>query len=530
MKKHALFGPDSGHRAIGQILYLDSRLPSGVDYEKVANLYPLLCTLIPKLSIFVDRRLPYESSQQFGYRIISICTCISASLWQKDWKQSGPFGLLDRKFEPDFVRLLPERVRALLRANYARTDGTDPLGIMPDFPLMGFGYLIPLTDFHRDIFNHFRLARLQWIRQLGYLREPIGSSGIYNLDGVFPQNRLTHSYDVHAIANLLANQIDLSPRKTTELAVAALSHDCLTPAGGDSIKAIAPADFDEDRHYPEMLTGETWTVLARSSGLDGKSLSQTILGQKLTGRILDLADKIAYTARDVQGLLDKLTFDSSLVNRIKELVQKGKVLAKIWQAVGLVVIEGVQKMVLTDPNLLEDFLTLRALMFRNLYQNPTCRVVESFLGRGVLKHLYEKGNITREALLTMRDQELDAWLSDNVGIEELTLFTATEHARVENFQDAEASLQRQNEINRDPDLIAVFCPSQRTNNHATSKFLTRRRQRIGTYRDLFPEQASAIEALTDLPQVFHIITLCRTDLRIGPKEMPEIKKMICSCS
>ena len=117
-------------------------------------------------------------------------------------------------------------------------------------------------------------------------------SGIKGSGTLFAHTRYLHTHDAHALAFLLARNNGLSQDDENHLRVAALTHDALTPAGGDSIKLVAPALLDEEANYPKLFERPGWESLKNEFQLSEERLQAIVRNQGTLGVLLDFADKI----------------------------------------------------------------------------------------------------------------------------------------------------------------------------------------------------------------------------------------------
>jgi hypothetical protein len=170
----------------------------------------------------------------------------------------------------------------------------DVKSIVPQAPFAGFGYVVRDSEFLSDLAEVFNLYRLWHILQLAFLHDPVGKEDGGSLKGVsyqFPHTRYLHTIDVLAHYALILHRLGIRSRTGI---VAALTHDILTPAGGDTIKQIDPDLFDEDANYPLLLKDAGWPMFRDKYGIDENMLVETILNRGVLGQILDIADKSAF--------------------------------------------------------------------------------------------------------------------------------------------------------------------------------------------------------------------------------------------
>jgi len=355
--------------------------------------------------------------------------------------------------DPDWLEFLPLEAVRRLEHLWIVGDGPDQYKIVPSMAHVGIGYVVRFGGLVEEIDEVFGLHRLNGVAQLGLLHDPtILENGWRQYPMPFPQTRYVHSLDVHAIATLIGKMLDLSEEKLRTLRVAGQSHDALTPAGGDTTKGIDRKGFDEDVHYPDLFLREGWKELRSRYGLSEAELVQTILGKGLLGSILDVSDKLAYVGRDLDKFLGhNPTGQAAWENfgatyyRIVAILNQNPYPCSVWDCVEL--ING--EMVFTNAERLADFLLMRSLMFKILYNNASARFYEAGFGEEVASVLYGQGVLTKKSLLAMTDIELSRVIGRELGIKEYyhgVNLTGTENPRVLEFETKRQALAFQRQL------------------------------------------------------------------------------------
>jgi hypothetical protein len=261
----------------------------------------------------------------------------------------------------------------------------------------------------------FRLFRLQNVRQLGFIKDPSGANRSTE-GGAYGHRRYEHVLSVAAISTLIAHNLDLSFSQRNTLILAAVTHDALTAAGGDTMKLVDKEAFDEDQNYPELLVGEGWERLKRTYGINEELLVAIVQSKSPLSTLLDIADKLVYSGCDVRGLFLRLQ-DS----RSEDALQVASTalwdprVCDVWEHVRQV--KG--RFVIADPDALVRFLHMRVRMFKDVYFNPLTRFREFFFGKIILTYMYERGMLTRDWLMRA---------SDTMLVEEIARFMGQRHA------------------------------------------------------------------------------------------------------
>ena len=443
-------------------------------------------------------------------------------------QSDDPFEFVSGKHEPSWMVKLPTFAKRYLRCQFAIVDGIDPFAIVLKFPYMGFGYIIPDDGLAADADRAFKLGRLRGIRQLSFLHDPVltevdrGSMAM-----MFEHTRFCHSLDVHAVANLIAINIGLKSVELNTILTAAISHDTLTPAGGDSVKLIDPAAFDEDAHYPELLVGDDWVHYRQTYGIDKELLISTINGEGLLGRILDIADKSSYLARDTFAYLGAEAPKASMANPafyvVADIVAKDPYVCAVWESAhrrnGSLVFGNTERMA--------RFLKLRALMFRNLYYNPYSRFFEYLVGKGVVKQMYRQGTVTREQLLTNGDDWIEGKIDEFLDTQMfMGMFHDLEHARIEECSDMDTATRRVAEFANDDSVIVIPDDFQVATSNGTKKFLVRKGNQAVPFNEACPKDTEEIESIMTFSRRVRLYYIQVDDLRISTSSARKIKSSL----
>jgi len=379
--------------------------------------------------------------------------------------------------DPDWLEFLPLELRRYLEYRWL-SEEADTYRNPGVIPHTGFGFSIFEEGLVEDTDRALGLTRLSGIRQLASLHGPIVTEQEwreYPTD--FTHTRYSHSLDVCAIATLIGQRCGLSEKALVTLRIAAQSHDALTPAGGDSLKAIDPKAFDEDAHYPEIFLQAGWPKLRDKYGLDQSELVDIILGKGLRGRILDASDKLAYTGYDTAQFLSRNPSNgfaadnfATTYDRIADLLKANPYPCSVWECAE----QKNGELVFTDEDRFADFLRLRAAMFKILYANAAARFMEAGLVAEVARVLYEDGVLTREKLLSMWDFQLFELMGRALGVDAtsvMSIMPTSEDPRVETFRTFEGALSFEREIAKgEPKTMTHFEKAPRPSVSCLKKF------------------------------------------------------------
>jgi len=268
-------------------------------------------------------------------------------------------------------------------------------------------------DFYADIYDddyfrelrNYAFFRLGEISQLGYLVPPRpedwdpAASIVYYVPA-FPHTRWAHSRLVLFLTEAILAANGYLEKERLPRVLTAAFHDSAIPAGGDSVKRVAPKELDEEENFKWLLDyyglTQKWS---KEYGFDIQAAKQSVRGQGADGKQLDYVDKMAYTA------LDCYHIGYNRPCNVRTFGLKNPLVMDVWQ--DLKIKEDRSGWAFTNPDRLFSFLLFRAYEHTDLLMNPYSRALDFFFTK-LVKPLYEKGVITKEQLLTKGDN----WLRD----------------------------------------------------------------------------------------------------------------------
>src|SRR3989339_751286 len=377
-------------------------------------------------------------------------------------------------------------------------------------------FAIENVDMFEDLYDVFKLGRLQLIKQLSLLRDP--ASAMVGGGEDFPHTRYGHSFDVLAISNLLGNNASLSLEDMKILQIAAVSHDFRTPAGGDVTKLIDPKAFDEDKHYDDIFKTKEWRAFIKKYNISKeqeKKLYHTVQGEGVMGKLLDLADKLAYVARDADMYLNEIirviefsgmengvaTYnDKPDLLPIKNILESDPLVCNVWDSVEI--ING--QVVMTNDQKLTSFLKLRALLFKELYYNYVGRFSVYMFTKKVLKFLYENKQLTQKYFLEGDDSRLMADLEKFLGSEMFPISVKPDKAVVKKCSNIEEARKFASSFNDDSGKIAIIDDFLPISNSGTKKFLVKKDSKVVPFCEAYPSEAKEIDGLMKPPSFINV--------------------------
>ncbi|MFA5926020.1 MAG: hypothetical protein WC831_03715 [Parcubacteria group bacterium] len=415
--------------------------------------------------------------------------------------------------EPAWMKKMPKAVRGDLRAKGA-VNRFDQPWLVPNLPFTGISYLLNDNGLFAAIDKVLYLRRLMGILQLSNLMDP---SRTYSQG--FIHTRFVHSMDTYVIMLLiLYNNRHILPKKLFKsLAVAALIHDLATPAGGDGTKIIDPDYFCEERNLPEYikLYSAGWKKVCESLNLIEEIIFQSVRGLGLCGKILDVADKLAYSSRDTSIFLNRFDTGMKLIysEDYREIQWRSGIQPPLYSAWDSVKIVG-QEVVFLNPKKLGDAMHGRALMCKNFYFNAYARSFEAILAKCVLSYLYAKKLINRSLLYQITDRDLEGIVSKFTGVP--FAFHAS-HAlgriTTETFASLEAAKKREAEIIKDGNFFVTIEDTRGRIKPATHFLVRTPEGKICPYSEACPEEAGHIQSIVTLEKALFLHYLENTEIQ-----------------
>ncbi len=240
------------------------------------------------------------------------------------------------------------------------------------------------TDFQRD---RDRIIHSNSFRRLKHKTQVFLSP-----EGDHYRTRLTHTLEVSQIARTIANGLSLNGDLTEAVALGHdLGHTPFGHAGERALNSVFPGGF---RHYDQSLR------VVEKLEKNGKGLNLTYEvrdgiachtrgkeADTLEGRIVKLADKIAYINHDIDDAVRAgVMCEEDIPLEIRKALGFKKS-ARINTMV-LNVVENSVDDIVFSPDVQQPFDELHAFMFDKVYTNPVCKGEETKAIEIILR-LYE---------------------------------------------------------------------------------------------------------------------------------------------
>lgn len=420
--------------------------------------------------------------------------------------------------EPAWVELLPKKLHRHLNHEYEFSHANiyKYVGLLP-YTKIVYGCTEGGIVHHlHDVFN---LHRLYSVRQLGFLIFPLKPNVITM---PIPHSRGLHHLDTAAVGlSIVRNNYELQEHENT-LEAALCSHDACTPAGSDTTKYIDRKAFDEELNFNVLFQNPGWNIIRDVYGIDEKLLYDTVCGIGIYGEVLDIADKIAYTARDAAYFIgsrigaEYRSGDIELFQKARQIMRETPDFLSLWN--DILIHKG--DMVFTNPKALARFLQIRAIMTAELYKKGSARIVENVLARKLIKIPYDAGEITAKDLLSWNDATLEQFLRNKYGIS--FILNSFNRSLCKNFESESARNEFMKHVPEDMiPIIDDFAP----NSHSgTEKFKTLNGGKVKVFAEAFPEASKEIDSIINQrPSGFPLYLIARDDLSINENAWKIIK-------
>lgn len=380
---------------------------------------------------------------------------------------------------------------------------------------------IPEDSILPEIDAAFDTSRLSDIRSLSFLSYRVSlDEELYTIHDEFRHDRFDHSLVVGMVMDKILKRNKIAGREYALGMTAALTHDLATPAGGDAIKFIDPANLHEEDHWVEMLTDKSRAFLEKYS-LSPEEVQGVIKNEGRLGEILDIADRLTYTMKDIQALIGgrrSPLFSQPAVDIERALVSDEQV-GNLYR--DILIDQESGRPYCNDPDRLAHFLTLRALMHHGLYMSPVSAGRDWVIAKFV-EPFYTPNEPTPNRPLT--PQLLRQWTDP-----QLMQFLSNQY-RVSTFQDAffynelatwspsstsfstvEEAEQEQKTMEEDPSITILDTVTRRGFSTGEDYLVKDDNGDIVTLKDAKPSKVKYLRAIAKATEGTHIFYINSSD-------------------
>lgn len=328
----------------------------------------------------------------------------------------------------------------------------------------------------------------------------------------FRQDRFVHTLVAAKTAEEIARQNNLPKRDVNTVVTATVLHDDATPAYGDATKSIDPENLHEETHWREMVDDRGWAFIQKI-GSNAGEIDSIIKNQGVLGQILDISDRITYVMTDLNGLFG-LKFPGSYLDEddllFSEVLSQDPKIGNIYKEVA---IEDDQ-VFFTNPQRLQRFLYLRALLHDRLYQQPqsqgrdlaVARLIQPFYSTDTKK----ENKLTPQILRVMTDYDLLRFLLYKYDLDEKSyLRFSMDFARFRpevtgEFATYEDALMAEQRLRQDPEKVVIGIRERKGFNPATSWKVRDHDGQLVSLHDFDPEGSHVIEDIATRPPVYYL--------------------------
>ncbi len=282
-----------------------------------------------------------------------------------------------------------------------------------DLPYSTLGQWTEENDIYDKASRNLPLGRLHFVKTLSFLSY-IGPDPQNTYFMEYHHTRFDHSFTVALVVEKILRQNGFPEEEINIGIIAGIIHDIATPAHGDATKKVDPEALDEEKFWWEAIDKKGRDFITQKLKIPKETLGKIIKNEGLLGQVLDIADRITYTMKDLNAiaydqkelsLLKKLSLDPLLLP-FRYLLSHYPEIGNIFQEVG--VDRKKQEVFFNNPQHLGVWLLLRAHLYKALYLNPVSLGRDLFVGQ-LIRPFYSRtgeARLTPEKLRQMTDDQL----------------------------------------------------------------------------------------------------------------------------
>jgi len=416
------------------------------------------------------------------------------------------FGVLGKWQESEYDKSL--------YANLFCNDEFEDLYIMHR-PYCSYKYLIfkETEEEHNPyhlIGSHKVFHALNRVLQYGIWLHQIGTKWVeYNSY----HTRLVHSLDTAFNAEIISRKLWFNEKEVITMIIAWLLHDVATPKFSDVTMKAFP-DLKEEKNflsyineYPDLVKDiETYFDVSMSEISDIINNNKT-----LYGHILDVADKFAYTARDLHqvyadgasGIPPQIFgWSDKFAHAILDILRKNHRLFDLLLSITLS--KEWDRIVFENSQSLMDVLFLRAYMHNMIYLNKYVRWKE-YLVWIALRYLVEKNIISPIDLQHKRIIENDFSSYDKKGIVPNFIYQMNSFYTIDFYTSFdEANISINNAMKNNVPVFVIKTPPFKPG----ETFLTRDKWWIQKpISEVFPQETKSIQKLWKATDGYAVVSI-----------------------
>ena len=275
------------------------------------------------------------------------------------------------------------------------------------------------TGFAHTVYTECDLSRLDHIHQYGWLEDS-------------PHTRINHLLLTYAFVHYIMVEGKIPEEDLNTLYFAALTHDVTTPAFGDRVKHIAPNKLDEEKTYASWIEKKNVRKFIKKFGINADASKKAIEGNNRMGKIIDWADKIAYTYFDLAQLKEKHpNLNQAIMQKVNLYRQSFKTPDIHSLTPGMIFEKGHQlhttlqsdvngEIGCNKPQIFICFAILRAALFEVVCFTSSTNALYGFYGYVVVPYLIANNFLTIAELTEKNDKELALVIAGFFGVMKLS--------------------------------------------------------------------------------------------------------------
>lgn len=367
---------------------------------------------------------------------------------------------------------------------------------------------LPWDGYYENALRNLPLGRLNGVRALSflsYIGSPTDSVQILE----YTHTRFDHSLVVALVGEEILRRNGFPQEEINTEIIADLTHDNGMPAYGDATKKVDPDALDEEKHYWEAL-GKKGQTFVKSLGMSRRMLEPIIRNEGILGQVLDIADRITYTMKDLHITASEARDDAFLPTLnphllpIRYLLSHNHNIGNIYKEVG--VDKNKQEVFFNNPQHLHTFLLLRAHLHQMLYLNPINQGRDLFI-KHLIDPLYSRdghNKLNPKILRSMTDQDLLTMLQKHYSkyatIPNSLYYDLTSwYPSFKKFNSLDDAKKFESELKKDKNIVIIDKPYYcRGFNPATSyNIVANKKGDIEPFRERYSSAAREIEDIAE---------------------------------
>lgn len=328
-----------------------------------------------------------------------------------------------------------------------------------NLPYSDFKRWVPENSIYEIALNKIpALNRLNGIKALSFLSY-VGPRPKEAYFVEFNHTRLDHTLTVALVGEEILKQNGVPQNQINLYIIAALLHDIATPAYGDATKQVDIKNLHEEDHWWNVLDQKGKDFVIQ---YDTKEMIDKVIKNKgMLGKVLDIADRITYTMKDIGGIQTSIPLVSEPFNpylaELNNIISKNPKLGNIYKEVG--VDQKKEDVFFNNADNLNIFLSLRAHLHQKLYLYPTNQARDFLIARAIAR-IYSKdenATLSPNKLRKMSDYDLMHILADHykwyaIGMHPLLTNWSP---KFERFDSMEKAKEKERELKHKKNIAVV---------------------------------------------------------------------------